>query len=46
MLFELANNINSKDYDSKHYTAHVVTNNVIKCAISTQGHDADSLKSH
>ena len=46
MLFELANNINSKDYDSKHYTAHVGTENGIKCAISTQEQDADSQKSH
>lgn len=30
MLFELANNINSKYYDSKHYTAHVGTDSVIK----------------
>lgn len=36
MLFELANNINSKDYDSNHCTAHIDTDVVIKFMIPTQ----------
>lgn len=44
MLFELANNINSKDYDSNHCTAHIDADVVIKFIIPTLKQDADFQK--